>query len=383
MIYQIVIASVLGLILINLILNLKSIKTPSTRAGLPKKPPLISVLVPARNEEENIGNCLDSLRSQDYPNFEVIVLDDNSDDNTAAIVTGYAARDHRIRLISGKPLPDDWTGKPFACQQLAEEAKGSWLLFVDADTVHASHMLRSVLALAMQLNTSMLSGFPRQVNRSLPQKITVPLIYFILVGWVPLWWIHRSKFKIASIAIGQFLFFSRDEYWRIGGHEVVKARILDDIWLGIEVARAKGRHIAVDLSPVVSCDMYPSALSMWHGLIRCLYSVVAMSPLLLLVLIFFTTFVYIAPFYWLWNAFFMSPNPLIWRATVISQVVLILLIRWLVDARFKAPSLSVWFYPLGISYLYISVLYAAWRWWIGAGVSWKEREYTEEESVVK
>ena len=337
MVYQIVIASILGLILVNLILNLKSIRTPSTRARLPDKPPLISVLVPARNEENNIDNCLESLRSQDYPNFEVVVLDDNSVDNTAAIVAGYAQRDNRIRMIRGKPLPDEWAGKPFACQQLAEEAKGDWFLFVDADTVHASHMLRSVLALAMQLKTSMLSGFPRQLNRSLPQKIAVPLIYFVIVGWVPLWWIHRSRSKMASIAIGQFLFFSREEYWRIGGHEVVKARILDDIWMGIEVARAGGRHVAVDLSSVVFCDMYPTALAMWHGLVRCIYSVVAITPLLLFVLIFFATFVYIAPFYWLWNGFFMSPTPLIWRATVISQVVLILLIRWLIDARFKAP----------------------------------------------
>lgn len=383
MVYQIVIASILGLILVNLILNLKSIRTPSTRARLPGKPPLISVLVPARNEEDNIGNLLESLRSQDYPNFEVVVLDDNSVDNTAAIVTGYAERDNRVRIIRGKPLPDEWAGKPFACQQLAEEAKGSWLLFVDADTVHASHMLRSVLALAMQLKTSMLSGFPRQLNRSLPQKIAVPLIYFVIVGWVPLWWIHRSRSKVASIAIGQFLFFSREEYWRIGGHEVVKARILDDIWMGIEVARAGGRHVAVDLSSVVSCDMYPSALAMWHGLVRCIYSVVAITPLLLFVLIFFAVFIYIAPFYWLWNGFFMSPTPLIWRATVISQVVLILLIRWLIDARFKAPALSVWLHPLGISYILGCVLYAAWRWWIGAGVSWKEREYTEEETVIK
>ena len=383
MIYQIVIASILGLILINLMLNLKSIKNPDARSKLPKRPPLISVLVPARNEEENIGNCLESLRSQDYPNFEVIVLDDNSEDNTAAIVTRYAERDNRIRLIRGKPLPPDWAGKPFACQQLAQEAKGSWLLFVDADTVHASHMLRSVLAMAMRLNTSMLSGFPRQINRSLPQKIAVPMIYFIIVGWVPLWWIHRSKSRMASIAIGQFLFFSRDEYWRVGGHEAVKARILDDIWMGIEVARHRGRHVAVDLSSVVSCDMYPNATAMWRGLVRCIYSVVAITPLLLFILIFFAAFIYIAPFYWLWNGFFMSPTPLIWRATVISQVVLILLIRWIIDTRFKAPAISVWFQPLGISYIFGCVLYAAWRWWIGAGVSWKEREYGEEETVVK
>jgi chlorobactene glucosyltransferase len=383
MIYQVVIAAILGLILINLILNLRSIRTPSSRARLPERPPLISVLVPARNEEENIGNCLESLRSQDYPNFEVVVLDDNSEDNTAAIVTGYARSDNRVRLINGKPLPDDWAGKPFACQQLAEEARGSWLLFVDADTTHASHMLRSVLALAMQLKISMLSGFPRQINSSLPQKMAVPLIYFIIIGWVPLWWIHRSRSKMASVAIGQFLFFSRSEYWRIGGHEAVKGKILDDIWMGIEVGRHHGRHVAVDLSSVVSCDMYPSAMAMWHGLVRCIYSVVAITPLLLLVLFFFATFVYIAPFYWLWNGFFMSPTPLIWRATVISQVVLILLIRWLIDTRFKAPAVSVWFHPLGLGYIVGCVLYAAWRWWIGAGVSWKEREYSEEETVAK
>jgi len=205
----------------------------------------------------------------------------------------------------------------------------------------------------------------------------------IIVGWVPLWWIHRSKSPKASVAIGQFLLFSREDYFRMGGHVVVKDKILDDIWMGIEVARAGGRHVAVDLSSVVFCDMYPTALAMWHGLVRCIYSVVAITPLLLFVLIFFATFVYIAPFYWLWNGFFMSPTPLIWRATVISQVVLILLIRWLIDARFKAPTLSVWLHPLGISYILIIVLYAAWRWWIGAGVSWKEREYTEEETVIK
>jgi chlorobactene glucosyltransferase len=383
MIYQIVIAAGLVMILVNLILNLKSIKAPSVRSQVPKESPLISVLVPARDEEANIGVCLESLRKQDYPNFEVIVLDDDSEDRTAEIVREKASQDGRIRLVSGQPLPEDWVGKPFACQQLAREAKGSWLLFADADTIHEPHMLRSVLALAMQLNTSMLSGFPRQLTRSLPQKIAVPLIYFVIIGWVPLWWIHRSKSKRPSVAIGQFLFFSRDEYWRIGGHEVVKSKILDDIWMGIEVSRHGGRHAALDLSSVVSCDMYPSVSAMWHGLVRCIYSVVAINPVLLLVLIIVALFVYIGPFYWLWNGFFMSPMPLIWRATVISQVVMILLIRWLIDTRFKAPAISVWLHPLGTSYLFISVIYAAWRWWIGAGVSWKERAYGEEESVVK
>jgi chlorobactene glucosyltransferase len=383
MIYQLIIAAGLFLILINLVLNLKNIRIPSIKSLVPDDPPLISVLVPARNEEDNIAACLESLTRQDYPNFEIIVLNDNSEDRTEEIVNALARRNSRIRLVNGRPLPEDWAGKPFACHQLAQRARGKWLLFVDADTVHEPHMLRSVLALAMEEKTSMLSGFPRQLNRSLLQKITVPLIYFFIIGWAPLWWIQRRKSRRASVAIGQFLFFSRDEYWRIGGHGVVKSRILEDIWMGVEVARHQGRHIAVDLSSVVSCDMYPTASAMWHGLARCLYSVVLISPLALFCLIIIVALLYVGPFYWLFNGFFMSPMPLIWRATVISQVVMILLIRWLVDARFKAPAISVWLHPMGVFYLVTILFYASWRWWIGAGVSWKEREYGEEESTIK
>ena len=383
MLYQIIVIIGLGIFLINLLLNLKSLRTPRADSKVPDSKPLISVLVPARDEEANIGACLKSLQQQDYPNFEVLVLDDNSVDRTAEIVGEMAAADNRIRLFSGESLPEDWAGKPFACQQLAQQARGSWLLFVDADTTHAPHMLRSTLDLAIRLKTSMLSGFPRQLTRSLPQKIAVPLIYFIILGWAPLWWIHRSKSPRPSVAIGQFLLFSRDEYFRMGGHEVVKDKILDDIWMGIEVARHGGKHVAVDLSSVVSCDMYPSAAKMWHGLVRCIYSVTAMSPLLLLALIFVALFFYIGPFYWLWNGFFVSHMPFVWLTLVVTQVLTLFFMRFLVDTRFKESAISTWLHLLGITYILVIVLYSIWRWLTGAGVSWKERAYGKEESVIK
>src|SRR4030042_168121 len=145
MLYQIIIAIVLAAFLINVLLNLKSLKTPDSNAKIPQPAPLISILVPARDEEENIRTCLESLQRQEYPNFEILVLDDNSTDNTATIVTEMAGKDSRIRLLRGQPLPPDWAGKPFACYQLAQKANGSWLLFVDADTVHAPPLPRSVL----------------------------------------------------------------------------------------------------------------------------------------------------------------------------------------------------------------------------------------------
>ena len=383
MLYQIIVAAGLLLFMLNLILNLRSLKTPRGDSKVPEPAPLISVLVPARDEEENIAACLESLRRQDYPNFEVLVLDDNSTVNTAGIVGRLAAEDSRIQLVRGEALPEDWAGKPFACQQLARQAIGSWLLFVDADTTHAPHMLRSVLDLALRLKVSLLSGFPRQLAGALPQKIAVPVIYFIIMGWAPLWWLHRSRSPRPSVAVGQFLFFLREEYWRIGGHEVVKSRILEDVWMGIEVSRHGGRHIAVDLSSVVSCNMYRTMGAMWHGLVRCIYSVVALSPLLLVVLLPAAWVFYLAPFFWLWNGFVATDAPTIWRAVVVFQVAVILFMRWLADGRFREPAISAWLHPLGFSFLFISVLYAAWRRLVGAGVTWKERLYGGEESVVE
>jgi chlorobactene glucosyltransferase len=383
MLYQIIIIIGLGIFLINLLLNLKSLKTPRVDSKVPDSRPLISVLVPARDEETNIRACLESLQRQDYPNFEVLVLDDNSLDRTAEVVLDMAATDSRIRLFGGEPLPEDWAGKPFACHQLAQHAGGSWLLFVDADTTHAPHMLRSTLDLAVRLKVSLLSGFPRQITRSLAQKIAVPLIYFIIIGWAPLWWIHRSKSPKASVAIGQYLMFSREDYFRMGGHEVVKDKILDDIWLGIEVARHGGKHVAVDLSSVVSCDMYHNAAVMWHGLVRCIYSVTAMSPLLLIALVFIACFFYIGPFYWLWNGFFVTNASFVWLTLVVTQVLTLFFMRFLVDTRFKESAISTWLHPFGITYILVTVLYSIWRWVIGAGVSWKERAYGKEESVVK
>lgn len=381
MVYQIIIAAVLALFLVNLYLNLKNLKAPRADAKVPSPAPLISVMVPARDEAENIGACLDSLIKQDYPNFEILVLDDNSTDATAAIVAGLAAQDGRIKLIQGRPLPEDWAGKPYACHQLSQHARGEWFLFVDADTIHTPDMLRGVLALARQQKVSLLSGFPRQLARSLVQKIGVPVIYFLIIGWAPLWLIHRLKTPRPSVAIGQFLFFASQEYRRIGGHEVVKSRILEDIWMGIEVSRAGGRHIAVDLSSMVSCDMYPTAAAMWRGLVRCVYSIAAITPLMLLVLIGIALFFYIGPFYWLWNGFFMTDASYLWKGIVIFQIALIYFMRWLVDTRFKEPAVSTWLHPLGIIYLLVTVVYSLGRWLFGAGVTWKERVYGGESAI--
>ncbi|MBM3143063.1 MAG: glycosyltransferase [Chloroflexi bacterium] len=381
MLYQMVIAVLLVVFAANLILNLRSLRRPDSNSKIAEPAPLISVLIPARNEEENIETCLKSLQKQDYLNFEILVLDDNSTDSTAELVEGMAAKDERIRLIKGEPLPEGWAGKPFACCQLAEKARGSWLLFVDADTTHAPYMLRSTLALALELKPSLLSGFPRQMAESLPEKIAMPLMYFVIMSWLPLWWLQRSKEPRPSLAIGQFLLFPREEYWRIGGHMAVKDRILEDIWLGVETVRHGGRHIAVDLSAVFYCRMYRNVGAMWEGFVKFIYSVTALSPAALVGLLAAGFVFYLAPFYWLWNGYLSTAAPTDWRFIAVFQVAMIIFMRWLVDNHFRQSLISTFLHPLGFSFLFAVGLYGGWREVVGLGVRWKERLYGETSGV--
>jgi len=381
MLYQVIIAAGLVSFALNIILNLRSLKKVHGNNKIPNPAPLVSVLIPARNEEQNIESCLGSLQKQDYPNFEVLVLDDNSSDNTVNIVGRIAAEDNRIQLIKGKPLLEGWAGKPFACSQLARKASGSWLLFVDADTIHAPHMLSSVLVLALKFRPSLLSGFPRQIATSLPQKVAIPVLYFVILSWLPLWWLQRSKKSRPSLVIGQFLLFPREEYWRIGGHEAVRSRILEDVWLGVEVNRHGGRHLAVDLSPVVSCNMYPSPGAMWEGFTKWIYSVASLSPVALVALIMAGYIFFLAPFYSLWKVLFVVSTSAAWQAIVIFQVATILFMRRLVDNRFKESAVSTLLHPIGFSFLFLVGIYAGSRRAVRAGVHWKKRLYSRESHV--
>jgi chlorobactene glucosyltransferase len=381
MLYQVIIAIGLVSFAINLVLNLRSLKVLPQNGKIPNPAPLVSILVPARDEEANIGACLESLQKQDYPNFEILVLDDNSSDNTASIVDQEAARNNRIERFTGESLPEGWAGKPFACYQLAKKARGSWLLFVDADTTHAPHMLSSVLPIAIETKSSLLSGFPRQLANSLFQKIAIPVLYFVILSWFPLWWLQRSRPPKPSLAIGQFLLFTTEGYWRIGGHMSVKSRILEDVWLGVEVNRHRGRQIAVDLSSVVSCHMYHNLGAMWEGFVKWIYSVGVLSPVALISMMIAGIAFYLAPFFWLWNEWFVVASPTGWGALVVFQVALIMIMRWLLDNHFNEPIISTLLHPIGFSFLTLSSFYAFSRQLLGVGVYWKKRLYSRESRV--
>ena len=252
---------------------------------------------------------------------------------------------------------------------------------MDADTTHTTDMLRRTLALAIESKAAMLSGFPRQLATSLSQKIAIPLMYFIVLSWAPLWWLHRSRKLLASVAIGQFLLFPVDVYWRMGGHAAVKSRIIEDVWLGVEVSRHGGRHLAVDLSPVVSCHMYDDLGATWEGFVKWTYSVSALSTTALIGLVLVGYMSFLAPFYWLWKEVFVLTSPPIWGPLVIFQVAVLFIMRWLIDSRFKESPVSALLHPLGMTFLVAAALYGMARQVAGVGVSWKKRVYGKASNI--
>ena len=369
----------LSALLINLLLNLRALhRLGSDKGSLLEDLPLISVLIPARNEEEDIVPCLESLRQQDYPNYEILVLDDNSTDRTAERVAEVVVADPRIRLLRGQPLPQGWAGKPYACHQLAAEAKGSWLLFTDADTIHAPTMLSSAMAYVHEHRLSLLSGLPLQKTVSFSQRVAVPAMYFLILCGMPLWWVQGARRPKPGLVIGQFIFVAAADYHEVGGHEAVRSKILEDIWLGFTMARHGKRLGVVDLSGVVSGEFG----DLWEGFGKFAYSIASLGTWLFVLIalgvmgLFVTPFILMASHLSPWLPKFGD-----WFAIIVAQVVLILVMRVLVDRRFSYRRLYSISHPAGVLFLLASAVWSWKRRFTGGGVSWKDRTYKPNSKV--
>jgi chlorobactene glucosyltransferase len=170
---------------------------------IPEKKPYLSVLIPARNEETNIARCVHSLLVQDYPNFEILVLDDQSDDATPEILCRLAAHEPRLTALAGQALPEGWIGKNWACHQLARQARGELLLFTDADTVYQPNALSALVAAVFGEQADVLTGFPDQVMQTWGERLTVPFFSWAFLTFTPLALAYRLRLPSLSSGVGQ------------------------------------------------------------------------------------------------------------------------------------------------------------------------------------
>ncbi|MHC1705060.1 MAG: glycosyltransferase family 2 protein [Tenuifilaceae bacterium] len=217
---------------------------------------LVSVLIPARNEEKNIENILCDLQNQDYQNIEIVVFNDQSTDNTEEIVKKFTNSDSRIKLINSNGLPEGWLGKNYACYSLSKHAKGIFLLFLDADVRINNDIIINTISHSVKHNLGLLSIFPKQIMMTLGERITVPNMNYILLSLLPLILVRKAKYQSLSAANGQFMLFNSKNYFDVNPHELMKANKVEDI----EIARYfKKNNISIACltgDDTIKCRMY-------------------------------------------------------------------------------------------------------------------------------
>jgi hypothetical protein len=245
------------------VMNLATLR--GTPRAAPKPGTLVSILIPARNEAGNIGPAVEAaLASMGVP-VEVVVMDDGSTDNTAGIVRALAARDPRVRLVTAPPLEEGWTGKVHACHHLSGAARGTHLLFVDADVRLAPRAAASLAGHAQASGASLVSAVPRQIMGSLGELLTVPMINLMLLGYLPMGFMRLSRDPGLGAACGQMLLVEREAYRQVGGHAAIRHLLHD----GIQLARLFRRGgFMTDLlagDGLASCRMYTRFEDAWAG----------------------------------------------------------------------------------------------------------------------
>jgi chlorobactene glucosyltransferase len=232
--------------------------------------PLISVIIPARNEQRNIRRCISSVLGQDYPNFEIICVDDHSSDGTAGILAELAGSNPSLQVIYGAELPAGWAGKPHALVQGAALARGEWLCFMDADTFASPDLLRSSYHMALRLQADMFSILTAQVLGSFWERSVLPLVFLGLSFGFPADRVNDPS-RPDAISNGQFILIRRQAYDAIGGHTAVKDRIDEDRALALLAKQAGKRLVLADGRQVASTRMYTSLGEMWEGWTKNIY----------------------------------------------------------------------------------------------------------------
>jgi hypothetical protein len=331
----------------------------------------LSVLIPARDEEQNLPATLAAVLANTGADFEVLVLDDHSTDRTAAIAREFAARDARLQLHHSPALPSGWCGKPHACHVLAGLARHPLLVFLDADVRLAPDALARMTAFMQRTPAALASGVPRQELGTFSERLLIPLIQFLLLGYLPMFWARRSKWPAFAAGCGQ-LFVARTEAYRAaGGHEVIRATLHDGIKLPRAFRRAGFLTDLFDPTDIAVCRMYRTNAEVWRGLgknategLGAPGTILPMTVLLLGGQV--LPFVLLAAAPWL-------------SATGLAYAGIAALLAWLPRcvgvARFRQPLASAALHPLGVLAL-LGIQWAALaRQLRGRPASWKGRSY--------
>lgn len=351
------------LVLINLTLYRRP--RPSAAGRSP-----VSVLIPARDEESAIGACVEAALASRGVDLEVLVMDDHSRDRTRQVVRAIAERDRRVRLLSAPPLPAGWCGKQHACHALAAAAAHPVLAFVDADVRLARDGLSRLLGFLERRGADLASGIPRQRTGTLMEKLVVPLIHFVLLGFLPMPGMRWSRHPAFAAGCGQLFLARRRAYREAGGHAAIHSSRHDGVTLPRAFRRAGFSTDLCDATAIAECRMYRGAGEVWRGFAKNAGEGMAAPAA-------------IGPWTLLLGGGQVLP-PVVLVAALLagapaatSYAALACAFAWgtrlLLAARFRQSWLGAALHPLGVLTVLAIQWYAGWQAFRGHELTWKGR----------
>lgn len=353
------------------VVNLREYQPPPAPVGGVGDPPFVSVCIPARNEEASIRACVESVLASAGVSLEVLVLDDASTDQTASIVSAIATGDSRVRLMHAPPLPNGWNGKQHACYVAAHAASAPVLCFLDADVRLEPEALSRMAALLRASGASLVSGFPREETGTTLEWLLLPLIHFVLLGYLPLPMLRRTVSPGFAAGCGQFLMVDRAAYLDSGGHAAIRETMHDGLLLP-RLLRTHGYNTRLaDLTHLARCRMYHTAATTWNGLAKNATEGMA-TPGAIVPFTLLLGLGQVIPVPLLVYALLRAPAvlPWAWAGVVLSYLPRLLEVR-----RFRQRPVSAALHPVGVATLLALQWYAFGRKLLRRPAQWKARAY--------
>jgi hypothetical protein len=331
----------------------------------------VSVLIPARNEENNIRATLEAVLASQGCDFEVVVLDDHSTDRTADYIRQIAARDPRLRLEMAPPLPPGWCGKQYACHTLTQLTYRPLLVFLDADVRLAPDALARMVHFMDETGMALASGVPRQQVGTFSERLLIPLIHFILLGFLPMHAMRRTRWPSLSAGCGQLFIARRNAYENCRGHALIRDSLHDGIQLPRVFRRAGLRTGLFDATDLATCRMYQTNVQTWHGLGKNATEGLA-APGTILPMTTLLLGGQVLPFALLTCAPLLTQPAL---ATAAAAAILALIPRFISVTAFRQPLSGALLHPLGVLALLAIQWHALVRFFLGKPAEWKGRQY--------
>ena len=347
-----------------------------------KDSPLVSVLVPARNEEHRVlAECIHSILAQDYGRFEIIAVNDRSTDATGAILASLARTDARLRVIEGEEPPAGWLGKPYAMHQAFNQARGEWILATDADMIFDQTALRTAVATTLERQADALTLIPHFEAGSFWERLMIPTWAWVLLMFTVFYRVNNPKSK-GAVAIGGFFLMRRGILERAGGYEALKDEVMEDVRLAEMIKRSGGSLLTEHAPNLLSTRMYRNFEEMWECCTKNLFSGMKFSmPFAMSCVFSMYLFAVVPPLIALaltmgiatgvgtdlWR--FFIPAALSWLMQVLVLVI--------VSIRSRVHPVYALTAPLGLGVFYAMLFDSTVRITLGKGVRWKGRRIYE------